>query len=144
MLDELPSAATSFPLVTKEGVYHNEIPVLDDLVKGLSKAGYMQCLAYSQISMCSRAEFKYSLLPFLHWETIIFILNVPVVSGATHKFHIYKYVGRRLKTMFVISTLTKVLTHIDPENGKAQLAQVLSAMFALRRGNWTQVSVENV
>lgn len=39
MLDELPSAATSFPLVTKEGVYHNEIPVLDDLVKDLSKEG---------------------------------------------------------------------------------------------------------
>lgn len=34
--------------------------------------------------------------------------------------------------MFVISTLTKVLTHIDPENGKAQLAQVLSAIVALR------------
>lgn len=46
--------------------------------------------------------------------------------------------------MFDISPLTKGLTDIDPENGKAQLAQVPSAMVALRRGNWMQIPVENV
>lgn len=46
--------------------------------------------------------------------------------------------------MLAISTLIKVLTHTDPENGKSQLAQVLSAMVALRRGNGMQISVENV
>lgn len=53
-------------LLLTKGVYHNEIPVLGDLVKDLSKAGCMQCLTNSQISTSSRAEFKYSLFPFLN------------------------------------------------------------------------------
>lgn len=99
----------------------------------------MQCLTNSQISMGSRPEFKYSLFPFLNnYFNLEYSSSFWSYTQVSH----VQICGKKTQTLFVISTLTKVLTHIDPENGKAQLAQVPSAMVALRRG--MQISVENV
>lgn len=98
----------------------------------------MQWLAYSQIS---KAEFKnsnsHSCAEKRSFSSWIFQWFLELQTSS----HLQAY-GKKTQTTFVISTVTKVWTHIDPENGKAQLviglSQVLSVTIALRKGEETK------